>query len=120
MSIQLNGIDINERDHHRILIWKDGYITKVVDPLLRTEAGCKQEAEANGALAWDEAARQCWLVYGKKVIIGPTEHDIQEGFEITNFNFHTNGNQPAVPTQNDLPQSGNMGNMGTKNSPMGI
>ena len=54
-------------------------------------------------MAWDEHAQACWWVFGDAVIIGRTEMDIQQGFETVNFNFHVNGSQPAVPTQDALP-----------------
>ena len=69
-----------------------------------TESECKKRAETEGALAWDEHARQCWKVYGKRINIRADEHSIKEGFEIVNFNFHqSGGGGGAVPTSSDLP-----------------
>lgn len=64
---------------------------------------CKGLAKEKGAVAWDEHAQACWNVFGREVIIGPDEYDIQEGFEMVNFNFKVNGNKPPVPTQDSLP-----------------
>jgi hypothetical protein len=69
------------------------------------KAQCEEMAQKVGGvaavLAGDSAG--CWLLYGKTIPIGPDEADIQTGFQITNYNFHTNGNQPALQTQNQLP-----------------
>jgi len=81
---------------------------------------CKKKAESGGGYAWDEHAQACWMIFGKAVHIWETEHSIQEGFEVVNFNFRANGSQPPVPTQLDLPgssdtavQSPNQGGIGS-------
>jgi hypothetical protein len=45
---------------------------------------------------------RCWMVTGKAVPIGDVFAGIQAGFEIINYNFHTNGSQGAAPSQTDL------------------
>jgi len=72
-------------------------------PVGKTEADCKAEAESSGGVVWDEHAMACWNIFGKAVIIGSSEHSIEEAFKVVNFNFHANGTQAAVPTQTDLP-----------------
>jgi hypothetical protein len=71
---------------------------------MATAEDCKKLAEATGnAVAYDAAAKQCWQVFGNKVTIGDQINSVQEAIEIINENFATNGTQPAVPTQDDLP-----------------
>jgi hypothetical protein len=69
------------------------------------KAQCEEMAQKVGGLAavlaGDSAG--CWLLYGKTIPIGPDETDIQGGFEITNYNFHTNGTQKPVQNQHQLP-----------------
>jgi hypothetical protein len=79
---------------------KEGYGRQ---PLGKSQQDCKKEAEKEGGVAWDEHAQACWLIYGKAVKIARDEESIQEGFETVNFNFRTNGTQPAVPDQYSLP-----------------
>lgn len=62
---------------------------------------CDELAQKFGALALTKLG--CSPVSGKTIEIGEDKHSVMEGFEITNFNFHTNGNQPPAVTQNDLP-----------------
>ena len=62
---------------------------------------CDELAQKHGALAWVGDA--CVPVSGRVIEIGDSAHSIMEGFEITNFNFHANGNKPSVPTQHNLP-----------------
>lgn len=45
----------------------------------------------------DLLQKMCWKVTGREVIIDAIK-SIQYGFEMVNFNFHTNGTQPALPT----------------------
>ena len=45
---------------------------------------------------------RCWQATGVKVDIGDTFMSIQSGFEMVNFNFHTNGSSPAVPSLSAL------------------
>lgn len=73
------------------------------DPLGMTKDDCKAKAEQEGGYVWDEHAQACWMIFGKAIIIGSTEHSIEEGFKVTNFNFRANGAQPPVPSQEDLP-----------------
>lgn len=45
---------------------------------------------------------RCWQITGVKVPIGDTSASVHAGFEIVNFNFHTNGTQRSVPTKVNL------------------
>jgi hypothetical protein len=69
----------------------------------QSELECAIRAQTEGALAYDEFGTACWDVHGKVIPIGSGAVDVMKGFEITNFNFHVNGTQPALPTQRDLP-----------------
>lgn len=62
---------------------------------------CWAPAQVEGALAFDGIG--CLPVFGKTVKITDSEHSVEEGFRITNFNFHTSGYKPATPTQHELP-----------------
>ena len=63
-----------------------------VHPQKGQSAGeCAALSESMGALSFDGFGTACWKVYGKAVQINPLEHDIEEGFRITNFNFNASG-----------------------------
>lgn len=81
---------------------KDGYGRA---PVGMGKNDCKAKAQSEGAYAWDEHAQACWLVFGRAVIIQDTIHSIQEGFEVTNFNFRAGGGGMAVPGPDNLPGS---------------
>jgi hypothetical protein len=72
--------------------------------------GCDALAQVYGALAFVDGV--CVPVSGRVIKIGDSEHSVMEGFEITNYNFHANGNKPSVPTQNNLPGAGASGRGG--------
>ena len=72
-------------------------------PLGKTEIECKELAKSSGGLVWDEHAQACWKLFGKTVEINESEHDIQEGFEIVNFNFHASASAAPVPSGDSLP-----------------
>jgi hypothetical protein len=80
-------------------------------PLGKTKQDCEGESQKTGGVAWDEHAQACWQVFGKAVKIGRAENSIQEGFEVVNFNFRTNGTMPAVPSQENLPQNNDTSNL---------
>jgi hypothetical protein len=63
----------------------------------QSPAECSALSEGNGAFSYDAFGTACWKVYGKAVQINPLEHDIEEGFRITNFNFNANGK--VIPAQ---------------------
>lgn len=66
----------------------------------QTAMTCKAMAEAGGgAYSYDAFGTACWAVYGKAVMINPVLHSIKQGFQITNMNFHTNGDMAS--TQSD-------------------
>ncbi len=68
------------------------------------------DPEINGAMALDlggQIGAGCWFVFGKAVILTAEYMDIHKGFEIVNFNFHTNGTPVPVPDQYSLPGSSN-------------
>jgi hypothetical protein len=51
-----------------------------------------------GGFPVDLLQAMCWKVTGREVIIDKDTFSVQHGFEMVNFNFHTNGTQPALPT----------------------
>jgi hypothetical protein len=61
---------------------------------------CDAMAQKYGALVGDGFI--CVAVSGKHIKIEDVEHSMMEGFEITNFNFHCSGSQPAMPTTDFL------------------
>jgi hypothetical protein len=63
---------------------------------------CDELAQKYGALAYVPDVG-CCPVSGKEIKIEDLEHSVMEGFEITNFNFHCSGAQPALPSTEFLP-----------------
>ena len=57
---------------------------------------CPESQAAGGAVTHVAADKACKGVQGLRIIIGDTFDSIHSGFEMTNFNFHTNGTQPSV------------------------
>jgi hypothetical protein len=64
----------------------------------------------HGAAAYDptvglkaEQLGGCWLVSGKKILIGDTQYSVMGGFEMTNFNFHVCGTQKCCVDSYQLP-----------------
>lgn len=83
--------------------------TSVPMGLTKTGAGCGDK----GGIALDLTVLdpskisvpplpRCWMITGKAVPIGDVFAGIQAGFEMINYNFHTNGSQPAAPYQGAL------------------
>lgn len=68
----------------------------------QTRADCMLLSETKGAYSYDGFGTACWKVYGKAVQINPLEHDIEEGFRITNFNFNANGKVKPAKAITDL------------------
>lgn len=64
---------------------------------------CQRLSEKVGALSYDAFGTACWNVYGKAVQLNPVEHDIYEGFDITNFNFNANGKVRPAEWPADMP-----------------
>ncbi len=69
----------------------------------QTPAQCSALSEKYGAFSYDAFGTACWSVYGKAVQINPVEHDIEDGFRITNFNFNATGKVKAVTVVDQLP-----------------
>lgn len=69
----------------------------------QSASDCEALSEKVGALSYDEFGTACWSVYGKAVQINPLEHDIEDGFRITNFNFNANGKIKPVETPSQIP-----------------
>ena len=68
----------------------------------QSPATCMALSETSGAYSYDGFGTACWKVYGKAVQINPLEHDIEEGFRITNFNFNANGKVKPAKAITDL------------------
>lgn len=66
-------------------------------------AGCPESKAAGGAVTHVGADKMCKPVQGLKIIIGDTADSIQAGFDMCNFNFHCNGQQPRVASIFNLP-----------------
>ena len=45
----------------------------------------------------------CFLMTAPPVVIGDTSMAVDGGFKDINFAFHTNGDQPCCPCQDNLP-----------------
>jgi hypothetical protein len=58
-------------------------------------ATCKNQAQTEGALA--QIQKYCYAVYGKEIPIGDDEASVQQGAEITNWNFRTSSSGNAIP-----------------------
>lgn len=69
----------------------------------QSAADCMALSEVMGALSFDKFGTACWSVYGKAVDINPVNHDIEEGFRITNFNFNATGKMRSVSNESQLP-----------------
>lgn len=69
----------------------------------QSAAQCSALSEKYGAFSYDEFGTACWSVYGKAVQINPAEHDIEDGFRITNFNFNATGKVKSVAVAEQLP-----------------
>ena len=65
------------------------------------QAECTALAQTYGALAF--VNNQCVPVSGKQVKIENNEQSVMDGFEIMNFNSHTAGSQPPMPSPDFLP-----------------
>ena len=59
-------------------------------------SGCPESKAAGGAVALVVADKLCQQVQGLRIIIGDTYESIHSGFDMVNFNFHTNGQTPRV------------------------
>jgi hypothetical protein len=74
-----------------------GKIISLVVPTANAGSGggasgaCAQSMTGGGAVAWDPASQACWGVTGIKIPIGDTDAPVMKGFQIFNFNIHTNG-----------------------------
>jgi hypothetical protein len=62
-----------------------------------------------GASSYDAFGSACWSVYGLAIQINPIMNSIKQGAMITNINFHTRANPPAVPKTNNLPGPSSIG-----------
>jgi hypothetical protein len=62
---------------------------------------CDALAQKYGALAPTEFG--CVPVSGKEIKITDSTHSVMEGFETTNYNFHTGGVKPALQNSKQLP-----------------
>lgn len=69
----------------------------------QTAAQCSALSEKYGAFSFDAFGTACWSVYGKAVQINPFEHDTEDGFRITNFNFNATGKVKSVFVAEQLP-----------------
>ena len=69
----------------------------------QSAADCERLSEVMGALSYDKFGTACWSVYGAAVDINPVNHDVEEGFRITNFNFNATGKMRSVSTESQLP-----------------
>jgi hypothetical protein len=95
---QQSAVDIIARQMAALaLITGYGFLPKG-----QTEEQCKEKAKSEGGLAWDEHAKACWKVFGKEIKIEETQHSIQQGFEIVNFNFHVESSAAAVSSGSEL------------------
>jgi hypothetical protein len=65
------------------------------------EVGCHDPAQSNGALVLID--NKCIWVWGKKVEITEEMNSIMEGFQITNYNFHTNASSPKPRSPSTIP-----------------
>lgn len=63
---------------------------------------CDALAQKYGALAF-VPEHCCCVVSGKEIIIEGDKYSLMEHAQICNFNMHTSGAKPAVPTTDVLP-----------------
>ena len=78
---------------------------------------CDESVAESGAVAFDGPtwlklgglvvgpvyAKMCWSITGKPVIINDTTNSIMHGFEVVNYDFGVDGDQPCVACNYDLP-----------------
>lgn len=93
------------------------YFSNSNDGVFAQDGGaCSTKAASDGAVVYDPPshtppviirtdAQMCWKVSGRAVIIADRYYSNQAGFEMANFNMHTDGSQPPVPSQYHLPFS---------------